>query len=467
MFDILNYHGLIFTYSLWEQTVHNVLFQFTAHITRKLEVEKQVDELSISQALLPDLAAVLEVKFPILTDSLREEKKLINCPDPCLLQIKNGVSPKNCESQRDWMIYSCIVFSGNQVSAALYLNLGELKFREVTQASAVATKGWLTGVSIADVNGDGWEDVYFGVGGADCNGQCENLLFINQGNNEEGIPTFKEKATEYGLNNGYYTQQTVFFDVDRDGDLDAYVLQNGNLKFDKNSPVPARYFPEHLGDYLLRNDWDTEKDHPVFTAEPTWDRKHAKGFGLGVAIEDLDDNGWSDLYAANDFISNDRLFLNKGRKEVPIDLVESSKKLTTHQTYNAMGVDIADVNNDLRPDILVLDMLPFEYQRQKKMMGSMNYEKFLLALNNDYTPQYVRNTLQIHNGTNNGILNPFSEVAFLSGIAKTDWSWAPLMFDADMDGDKDIFITNGYGKDITDLDLCAAEQYVRFQGRTR
>lgn len=357
-----------------------------------------------------------------------------------------------------------IVFSGNQVSAALYLNKGELKFQDITEASGVSTNDWLTGVSVADVNGDGKDDIYFGVGGADCNGQCENLLFVNQGINEAGMPTFLEQAAEYGLNNGFYTQQTVFFDVDRDGDLDAYLLQNGNLKFDKNSPVPDRYFPEHLGDYLLQNNWDAEKGHPVFTADPNWVRKGAKGFGLGVAIEDFDDNGWPDLYAANDFISNDRLFLNQGKAQASITMVESSKMLTAHQTYNAMGVDIADVNNDLRPDILVLDMLPFDYERQKKMMGSMNYEKYLLSLDNGYTPQYVRNTLQIHNGASDGALNPFSEVAYLSGIAKTDWSWAPLMFDADMDGDKDIFITNGYGKDITDLDFVNYAQQTNMFG---
>lgn len=346
-----------------------------------------------------------------------------------------------------------IVFSGNQVSAALYLNEGELTFQDITSISGLTTSSWLTGVSIADINGDGRDDIYFGVGGASCNGQCKNLLFINQGNNSEGVPSFIEQASDYGLDNGFYTQQTVFFDPDRDGDLDAYLLQNGNLKFDKNSPVPARYFPEHLGDYLLRNEWDGEKGHPVFVREPSWERKGAKGFGLGVAINDFDDDGWPDLYAANDFISNDKLFLNQRRENDSIGFMESSKELTTHQTYNAMGVDVADINNDLRPDILVLDMLPFSYKRQKKMMGAMNYEKYLLALENDYTPQYVRNTLQIHNGSNEGQLNPFSEVAFLSGIAKTDWSWAPLMFDADMDGDKDIFITNGYGKDITDLDF--------------
>lgn len=357
-----------------------------------------------------------------------------------------------------------IVFSGNQVSAALYLNGGDLKFQEVTQLAGITTRTWLTGVAVADVNGDGWDDIYFGVGGANCNGQCENLLFINQGINESGVPAFLEMAEKYGLNNGYYTQQTVFFDVDRDGDLDAYLLQNGNLKFDKNSPVPDRYFPDHLGDYLLRNSWDVEKGHPVFTADPGWMQKRAKGFGLGCAIEDFDDNGWPDIYTANDFISNDRLFLNKGGEQASIELVETSKALTAHQTYNAMGVDIADVNNDLRPDILVLDMLPFDYKRQKKMMGSMNYEKYLLSLDNGYTPQYVRNTLQIHNGKNHGNLNPFSEVAFMSGIAKTDWSWAPLMFDADMDGDKDIFITNGYGKDITDLDFVNYAQQTNMFG---
>ena len=155
MFDILNYHGLIFTYSLWEQTVHNVLFQFTAHITRKLEVEKQVDELSISQALLPNLAAVLEVKFPILTDSLREEKKLINCPDPCLLQIKNGVSPKNCESQRDWMIYSCTATL--QSTADLFIKFFDIiknllpEFVKILTSLAESRHSGLRGVSVKTV----------------------------------------------------------------------------------------------------------------------------------------------------------------------------------------------------------------------------------------------------------------------------------------------------------------------------
>ncbi len=346
-----------------------------------------------------------------------------------------------------------LFFTGNQVSSALYLNTGGHTFRDITTTSGTVTESWVTGVSVVDINADNKDDIYLNVGGANCQGACKNVLFVNQGNDEQGIPIFKELAEEYGLADGFYSQQTIFFDVDRDGDLDAYLLRNGNLKFDKNSPMPKRYFPEHLSDVMLENRLDEQLGHALFNPVKEWSTGNTKGFGLGVGIADFDNDGRVDLYAANDFISNDFLFLNKTTDEEALKLAEVSKSVLGHQTYNAMGVDVADINNDLLPDVLVLDMLPFDYERQKRMMGSMNYDKYQLALKNGYSPQFVRNTLQIHNGIHQGQVVPFSEVAFLAGVAKTDWSWAPLIADYDMDGDKDIFISNGYAKDITDLDF--------------
>ncbi|WP_350284993.1 VCBS repeat-containing protein [uncultured Croceitalea sp.] len=345
-----------------------------------------------------------------------------------------------------------LIFTGNQVSSKLYLNQGNLKFLDITEMATVQTQDWVTGVSIVDINADGFDDIYLNVGGADCQQDCKNLLFVNQGLNDDGIPTFLEKAKAYGLADNGYSQQTVFFDYDLDGDLDAYILRNGNVRFDKNAPIPKRFYPDHLNDVLLRNDTSDTIPHPQFTNVSTELKGSQKGFGLGLGINDFNDDGLVDVYVANDFITNDLLYLNTVMSDSTDNgFIESSKDFLAHQTYNAMGVDVADVNNDSHPDILVLDMLPDGYQRLKTMVGAMNYDKYELALKNGYSPQYMRNTLQVHSG---GVDRAhFSEVSLMSKLARTDWSWAPLMVDFDLDGDKDIFVTNGYGTDITDLDF--------------
>ncbi|GMN17346.1 VCBS repeat-containing protein [Croceitalea sp. MTPC9] len=347
-----------------------------------------------------------------------------------------------------------IVFTGNQVPSKVYLNQGELSFLDITSASKFHTKGWITGVAIVDINVDGLDDIYLNVGGPNCNDDCNNLLYINQGVNKNGIPEFVEKAKEYALDDDKYSQQTVFFDYDLDGDLDAYIVRNGNVKFDKNSPIPKRYFPEHLSDVLLRNDKVENYGHPVFTDVSKELEGAEKGFGLGVGINDFNNDGLIDIYVANDFITNDLLYINSRLKDsVTSSFRESASSLLAHQTYNAMGVDIADINNDSYPDIMVLDMLPKSYGRLKTMVGSMNYDKYELSLRNGYSPQYMRNTLQLNNGYTNEKESKFTEVSFLTKLAQTDWSWAPLLIDLDVDGDKDIFITNGYGLDITNLDF--------------
>lgn len=344
-----------------------------------------------------------------------------------------------------------LFFTGNQVSSRLYLNKGNLVFEDITEKANVKTNDWITGVSIVDINADGHDDIYLNVGGVDCKNDCENILFVNIGLEENEIPKFEEKASEYGLNDGNYSQQTVFFDYDNDADLDAYIVHNGNVKSDKNTPIPKHYMPEHLKDKLLQNSYDSILGHAVFKNVSQKTGVNHQGFGLGVGINDFNNDGAIDVYVSNDFITDDLLYLNTSADSSFFK--EVSKSYLGHETYNAMGLDISDINNDGLPDIMVLDMMPEDYRRQKKMLGLMNYDKYQLSQKNDYASQYMRNTLQIGNGSINDTLIRASEVGYISNIFSTDWSWAPLIQDFDNDGDKDLYITNGYLKDITDLDF--------------
>ncbi len=354
--------------------------------------------------------------------------------------------------------FSDIIFTGNQVPSKIYLNQKEFEFKDITEESRliIPSKEWVTGVAIVDINADGWDDIYLSVGGANCNNDCNNLLFVNQGTNNKGIPVFVEKAAAYNLNEGEYSQQAVFFDFDTDGDLDVFIARNGNLKYDKNSPLPKRYLPENLTDVLLVNEQKEGDNHPVYKDVSKDLGILYKGFALGVTIQDFNNDNLPDIYVSNDFITEDLLYLNQGvdiQTNTHLGFKESNQFIFKHLTYNAMGVDVADVNNDANPDVLVVDMLPEEYQRQKKMLGSMNYDKHLLSKRNYYASQFMHNTLQIHNGMLKDSLLKASEVGFMSGMSSTDWSWAPILADFDNDGDKDVFVTNGYVKDITDLDF--------------
>jgi len=342
-----------------------------------------------------------------------------------------------------------LVFSGNQVDSKIYLNQGDFQFSDITEASGFISKAWATGISIVDINGDGWMDIYQSVGGSDCDGNCNNQLFIHQGLNENGTPKFKEQAKQYGLADGLYTQQTAFFDYDGDGDLDAYLLHNAIDKRDKNVPADKKFINKKSKDQLLQNNGNGQ----FIDVSESAGIIH-KGYGLGITINDLNMDGLPDIYIANDFLSEDLIYINKGIKDgVHQGFEESASRLLKHQSYNAMGVDIADINEDARPDIFVVDMLPETNERQKTMLGFMNYNKFQLTIRQGYAPQFVRNTLQLHNGSLNDAQLPFSDIGHAAGVYNTDWSWTPLMADFDNDGDRDIYVTNGYGKDITDLDF--------------
>lgn len=349
---------------------------------------------------------------------------------------------------------SDIVFTGNQVSSALYLNKGDLIFEDITEAAGFKTDRWITGVSIVDINADGLDDIYLNVAGVNCDNNCFNELYVNQGPNREGIPTFIEKAVDYGLEDGNYATQSIFFDYDNDGDLDVYIAHNKNsTKFNRNLARPKNRWPVYLVDYLLRNDSIAGVDHPVFTNVSKELNITQSGFGLGLGISDFNNDQLIDLYVSNDFITEDLLYINKAHHDsLHPKFEESNNQYLGHMTTNGMGMDIADINNDGLWDIFVVDMLPNSYNRQKRVLGGMNYDAHMITQKNKYTPQYMRNTLQLGNGQLSGQPIRSSEVSFMKGLSSTDWSWAPLIVDFDNDGDKDIFVSNGYIKDIIDLD---------------
>ncbi|MEK6479554.1 VCBS repeat-containing protein [Catalinimonas sp. 4WD22] len=344
-----------------------------------------------------------------------------------------------------------LVFAGNLVPSRLYLNQGNMQFEDITVSSGFEVSEWVMGVSMVDINADGWLDIYLSVGGPDCPQACRNLLYINQGFCEDGQLCFEETAEAYGLAGPSYSVQATFLDYDLDGDLDMFLLTNIVNEVNK-SIIIDKSIKVNKGkniDKLYQNHFDPEKGHPVFTDVSEQTGIIHEGYGLGVAVDDINRDGWPDIYVANDFMDNDYLYINQqdGPDGYP-SFEEEADQYLRHQSYNSMGVDIADINNDLLPDIATLDMLPPDNYRQKMMLTSINEDNETKRLQSGYSRQYIRNTLQLHQGKNG-----FSEIGQLAGIDATDWSWAVLMADFNQDGQKDMFVTNGIVKDMTDLDF--------------
>jgi len=340
-----------------------------------------------------------------------------------------------------------IYLTANMGSNKLYLNKGNLKFEDVSEAAGVTgNKPWSTGVNMVDINQDGLLDIYVSNAGNMEGNNHDNDLYINNGD-----LTFTEKAAEYNLAKTGFSTHATFFDYDKDGDLDAYILNNSNipvssLGYAEQREVRAQDWEgvpdifKGVGDMLLRNDGGKFVD----VSEKSGIYGSLIGFGLGVMISDINGDLYPDIYVSNDFYERDYLYINNHDGT----FTEEIKKWTSHLSLSAMGIDMADINNDGNIDVFITDMLPEGDQRVKSVMEFEGYNIFKLKQSKDFYQQYIQNTLQLNNGN-----NTFSEVAFYSGVAKTDWSWAGLLFDMDNDGFRDIYITNGINHDLTDLDF--------------
>ncbi|MDH5380039.1 MAG: VCBS repeat-containing protein [Cyclobacteriaceae bacterium] len=332
---------------------------------------------------------------------------------------------------------SDIYFTSNLGQNKLYLNLGDFRFKDITESSGVGgTRAWSTGVTMADVNGDGFLDIYVCNSGDIKGDNKQNELFINQGDQ-----TFVESAEQYGLDDKGYSTHASFFDFDKDGDLDVYILNNsyqaiGSFDLRRNER-PKR---DSLGgDKLMLN------ENGVFTdiSEKAGIYGSVIGFGLGITVGDVNGDGWDDIYVSNDFFERDYLYINNQNGTFTEQLVNQMKSISGA----SMGADMADINNDGYNDLFVTEMLPSDYDRLKSVTTFENWDRYQYNIENGYYYQFTRNTLQLNNGDSS-----FSEVGRLAGVEASDWSWGALIFDFENDGLKDLFIANGIYQDLTDQD---------------
>ncbi|RYE32381.1 MAG: RNA-binding protein [Sphingobacteriaceae bacterium] len=350
-----------------------------------------------------------------------------------------------------------IYFTGNMVSNKLYLNKGDFKFEDITDEAGVGGFGrWGRGASVIDINNDGLPDIYI------CNTiykdpkRRRNILYINQGKNKNGIPHFKDMAADYGLDINIQSTVANFFDYDNDGDPDLYLTVNeasageSEIRF---GPVDTDGSNKSTG-RLYRNNGNLKSGHPVFQDVSKQAGITIEGYGHSATIADLNRDGWKDIYVANDFISSNILYINNHNGT----FTNRSKAYFKHTSYNAMGQDIQDINNDGLADVIELDMNPEDNFRKKMMLGASNYQTFQNFDYYGYQYQYVRNTLQLNAGPrvgqNDSVGAPaFNEIGFMSNMAQTDWSWTPLVTDFNNDGYRDMIITNGFPKDVSDHDF--------------
>jgi enediyne biosynthesis protein E4 len=355
-----------------------------------------------------------------------------------------------------------LFFTGNQVPNKLYLNKGNLKFEDITEKANVQKQPnqWSQGINFLDINRDGKMDIYV------CNTFMnnpelrKNQLFINQGNSTEGVPKFAESAAAYGIADTTHAANAQFFDYDNDGDLDLFVAVNF-----MDTKYPNQYFPKVIDgtspnrDRLLRNDWNSTLNHPVFTDVSLKAGIKLSGYSHSSLICDFNEDGWQDIYVANDYVTNDLIYINQKNGTFKNEL----KDIFKHQSASAMGSDVADMNNDGKLDFFTTEMLPYHNKRKKVFLNANNYTTYV---NNDsygYEYQYARNTLQLNRGLSPETGLPvFSDVAFLGDVQETEWSWTPLLADFDNDGKRDIFVTNGFPRDVTDHDFGAYRSTVSY-----
>lgn len=354
-----------------------------------------------------------------------------------------------------------VYLTSNMEKNKLYMNKGDLVFEDVTSRSGAEGRAgpWKTGVSYADVNGDGKLDLYVSYSGTVKEEKRANQLFINKGNDPSGVPQFSEEAATYGVASTGYSNQGYFFDYDRDGDLDLLLINHNPQSMPVLNEASTREILKvddpMRGVRLFRQENDKFTDVTIHSGISS----SALTYALGAGIADINNDGWPDLYISNDYAIPDYLYINNADGTF-------SNKLNTqlgHTSHFSMGNDVADVNNDGRTDIYTLDMLPEDNVRQKLLMAPDNYAKFALNVRSGFHYQYMRNMLHINNGNGS-----FSEIGQLAGVSNTDWSWSALFADYDNDGWKDLFVTNGYLRDYTNLDFIKyMDDFVRQKGRLK
>lgn len=326
-----------------------------------------------------------------------------------------------------------IFFCGNQVSDRLYLNKGNLQFEDITKSAGIENSTWSTAVAFADINRDGWQDIYVGKFILDDPDKRRNVLYINNGDN-----TFTERAAQYGIDDANHCTVVNFLDYDHDGDLDLYLGTEPFVKLSEKYAKNTDFNPDDYTNRLFRNDGNSFKDVTIEAGLLKFN------YCLSATVADVNHDGWPDMYVASDYEETDCYYINN-RDGTFTDQIHYSMR---HISNFSMGTDIADFNNDGWLDIMVADMAPEDNYRSKANMGGMDTEKFWLLVKNGYHHQYMFNTLQLNNG--NGT---FSEIGLMANVAKTDWSWSTLFGDYDLDGDKDLLVTNGQLHDIRNKDF--------------
>ncbi|MEC7772342.1 MAG: VCBS repeat-containing protein [Bacteroidota bacterium] len=354
-----------------------------------------------------------------------------------------------------------LYFTSNAGPNKCYLNMGGMKFKDITdQAHVAGRKGpWKTGITAADVNGDGRMDLYLCYSGALPPEKRTNQLFINMGNDPDGVPIFEERAKQYGLDSNAFSNQGYFFDYDRDGDLDMILLNHNPKSLPVLNVSNTKRFLEMDDPLQGIRLFQQNKGHFSDVTVEAGISGSALTYGLGIGIGDFNDDGWSDFYVSNDYAVPDYLYINQKDGTFVNRLTEQ----LGHTSHFSMGNDIADVNNDGLQDIFTLDMLPEDNRRQKLLLSPDNYDKFDLNVRSGFHYQYMRNMLQVNNGNGS-----FSEIGQLAGISNTDWSWAALWADYDNNGWKDLFVTNGYLRDYTNLDFIDyMDNFVQSKGRLK
>ncbi|TAE30808.1 MAG: RNA-binding protein [Cytophagales bacterium] len=379
-----------------------------------------------------------------------------------------------------------LFFTGNQVTNRLFLNKGTkgsapMQFLDATGQAKVAGDGkWCSGVALVDINNDGRMDIYVGATVSKDSARRENLLYVNQGNTKgtDGIDVsqFKEMAREYGIADNGHTTNAAFFDYDNDGDLDLYVLTNTIEQYPNAYREKITNGSSKTTDRLYRNmtvegrkgrgggkggkglvsiPSSLSSSSPLFQNVSREAGIQIEGYGLGLAIVDINRDGWKDIYVTNDYVTDDLLYINNQKG----GFVERAADYFKHTSNSAMGNDVADINNDGLADVVAVDMQPRDNYRKKMLMGPNNYQTYLNNEEFTYNYQYVRNTLQLNGGPRPGGTDPiFSDISLMADVAETDWSWSPLMADFDHDGYRDLMITNGFPKDITDRDFISFRQ---------